>query len=115
VGLVRALVSSRYGALVWAGLTDPFVTQQRAALELHEPENEAHDFWLNILESTDGTAPSVVAAANSRGASDVLGVRDSITPFTLKKFLRRFVDKPRAGKRIRRSGSRFYVEAVNAP
>jgi len=103
------------GALVWAGLTDPFVTQQRAALQLHEPENEAHDFWLSILESTDGTVPSVVAAANSRGASEVLGVRDSITPFTLKKFLRRFVDKPRAGKRIRRSGSRFYVEAVNAP
>ena len=103
------------GALVWAGLTDPFVTQQRATLELHEPENEAHDFWLSILESTDGTAPSVVAAANSRGASEVLGVRDSITPFTLKKFLRRFVDKPRAGKRIRRTGSRFYVESVTAP
>ncbi len=101
------------GALVWCGLSDPFLTQRRASSELHEPENEAHDFWISIIESVgDGAAPSITTAANARGATEVLGIRDSITTFTLKKFLRRFVDKPRAGKRIRRDGTRFYVEAV---
>lgn len=112
-GLVRA-------ALVWTGLRDPFETQKRAALTLNEPENEAHDFWLSIITESDGNAGSIVALANQRDARGVLGIRDEITPFTLKRFLNRFIDKPRTDKRIRRDvdtrqhQTLYYVEAISA-
>lgn len=102
------------GALVWCGLSDPFVTQQRAAAELYEPENEAHDFWIHAIEGTDGLPATIAAQANTRNPSEVLGVREQITPYTLRKFVRRFIDKPRSGKRIRREGSRYHVERISA-
>lgn len=91
------------GACVWAGLPDPFETQRRASAELNEPENEQHDFWISVVDdSIDGLPTSVISVANSRNAEGVLGLRDPITTFTLKKFIARFVDKPRGGRRIRR-------------
>lgn len=105
-GLVRQ-------ALVWTGLPDPFLTQQRASSELNETDNDAHDFWLAaVAGSLDGTAQSVAACANDNGARDVIGARDDVTPWTLKKFISRFVDRPRGGKRIRRNGGIYTVEAV---
>ena len=94
-GIVRA-------ALVWCGLSDPHKTQQRASEELNEPDNEAHDFWLSVVEGCDGTPSSVVAAANAADAQAVLGARGQITSFTLRNFIGRFIDRPRAGRRIRR-------------
>ena len=102
------------GALVWAGCIDPFVTQRRAADDLNEPEHEAHDFWIGVIEGTDGTPAGIANAANAAEASGVLGTREAITPFTVRRFLRRFIDKPRAGKRIRRESGRFTVERVRA-
>jgi hypothetical protein len=100
------------GALVWAGLPDPFQTQQRAARELCEPENDAHDFWLEIVADSDGSAKSICDLANSRKAQEILGVRDHITALFLRRFLGRFVDRPRRGQRIRKSGATYFVEEV---
>ncbi len=104
------------GALVWTGLADPFLTQQRAARELNEPENDAHDFWIGVVESSDGMTASITTLANARDAQSILGAREAITPLHLRRFLGRFVDKPRAGKRIRREQeggvTRYHVETV---
>lgn len=106
------------GALVWTGLADPFETQRRASMDLNEPENQAHDFWIEVVEHSDGLAASIVKMANQMDAQTVLGARDSITAFTLKKFIGKFVDKPRAGRRIRREidGKRnqtlYHVEMI---
>lgn len=91
------------GALVWAGLEDPFRTQARASAELSEPDNEAHDFWLDVVSGSDGTPGSIVLLANQRQARQTLGTRDELTAHGLRRFLGRFVDKPRAGRRIRRA------------
>jgi hypothetical protein len=88
------------GALVWAGCADPFLTQQRAARELHAPDNETHDFWISIVESCDGTKAKIAAQANQLGVDEVLGNRESLTAFTVRRFLGRFVDKPRQGRKI---------------
>jgi hypothetical protein len=90
------------GALVWIGMEDPFLTQQRASADLNEPENDAHDFWLGVVGTSDGLPASIVTLANSRGAKEALGAREDITVLHLRKFIGRFVDKPRAGKRIRK-------------
>ena len=100
------------GALTWTGCADPFVTQARASSDLNEPENDAHDFWLSVVEESDGSAADITARANARDASKVLGLRETMTPIFLRRFLGRFVDKPRAGKRIRRSGGAYRVEAL---
>ena len=102
------------GAIRWTGLKDPFATQQRCAAELNEPENDAHDFWIDVVGDSDGSAADVTAKANSRDAQGVLGLRESITPIFLKRFIGRFVDKPRAGKRIRREAGRYWVEEIRA-
>lgn len=102
------------GALVWCGLTDPYVTQRRAAHELGEQDSEAHDFWLSVVDESDGTMGSIVLTANQRGALEVLGLRESITAFTLKRHTRRFIDRPRKGRRLRREGGRLYVEQLSA-
>lgn len=103
-------------ALVWAGCDDPFLTQKRAAADLHEQEHEAHDFWIAVVEATDGTPRAICLKADQMGAGEILGVRDSLTPHALRRFISRFVDKPRLGKRIRRvrdtNGTRYVVEAV---
>lgn len=99
-------------ALVWVGLPDPFLTQQRCAAELNEPENEAHDFWLAVVDESDGTPAGIVLGANARAANEVLGLRESVTTFTLKKLIRRFVDRPRKGRRLRRDGARFRVDLI---
>ncbi len=108
------------GALVWAGCADPFETQRRAALDPNEPENEAHDFWIDIVEqSADGTTGAIVIEAARRDAQTVLGMREPMTPYSLKKFIGRFIDKPRAGKRIRRdvdrrrNQTRYIVEEIS--
>lgn len=100
------------GALVWAGLPDPFKTQQRASSELNEPENDAHDFWISVVKDSDGTPGSIVVLANQRDAQGVLGTREPMSAVYLRRFIGRFVDKPRAGKRIRRSGAAYRVEAI---
>lgn len=100
------------GALVWAGLPDPFETQQRVSADVNEPENEAHDFWISIIETTNGTTAAVADLANQRGAREILGLRNDITPFLLRRFVNHFVDRPRLGKRIRRTGTTYHVEAI---
>jgi hypothetical protein len=104
-------------AIVWAGAPDPFITQRRAATALNEPENEAHDFWLGVVEDSDGFAGTIANMANNRDAMTVLDLRGQVTAFNLRGFLRRFVDKPRRGRRIRarpdRSGQvRYHVEQI---
>src|SRR5690606_96567 len=90
-------------ALVWVGCEDPFLTQQRLADSADEPEVEAHQFWLETIEaSPDGTAGSIADTANKRDAQTVLGAREAITGFSLRRFLNRFVDKPLGGMRIRK-------------
>lgn len=102
------------GALVWAGCVDPFGTQQRISRDLTDQEDEAHDFWASIVANTpSGQAADLAAAANQADASAVLGLRESVTAFNVRKLLARFVEKPRRGQRIRRDGSRYWIEAVN--
>jgi hypothetical protein len=91
------------GALVWAGCADPFVTQSRASAELNEPEHEAHDFWISIVEETDGQPVSIATVAVQRDASSVLSLRETVTAWNVRKLIARFIDKPRAGKRIRKT------------
>ncbi len=100
------------GALVWAGLPDPYLTQKRASAELNEPDNEAHDFWISVVDDSDGRALSIATLAEQRNARDVLSLRDQVTAYNLRKFLARFIDKPRAGRRIRKEKSQYYVEAL---
>jgi hypothetical protein len=104
------------GALIWAGAADPFETQKRAAAELNESDNDAHDFWLDIVEQAaregDGSPVAVVSLGNQRDAPTVLGLRQELTSVHLKRFLGRFIDKPRQGKRIRKDGARYYVEKI---
>lgn len=92
-------------ALVWAGCADPYETQRRLQGSANEAESDAHDFWISVVEECGGDAsPAAVAArANSRDASTVLGTRESLSPFSLSKFLAKFVDRPRLGKRIRKA------------
>ncbi len=105
------------GALVWAGLPDPIITQRRVSADGNEVDNDAHDFWLAIIDGTDGLASTICAAANASNAREVLNLREMVTPYLLKKMLHRFVDKPRAGKRIRRdragaSAAIYFVEEI---
>jgi hypothetical protein len=105
-------------ALVWVGAADPYLTQKRAQDELNEPEHDAHDFWLSVVGASDGLASSIALLANQRDAQSVLGLRESMTPLHLRRFINRFVDKPRAGRwiRRRRDGAQnqtvYVVEAV---
>jgi hypothetical protein len=104
------------GALTWTGLPDPYLTQARAAAELNEPENDAHDFWIGVIETSDGTPQSISEICANRDAQSVLGLREAIGPLHLKRFVGRFVDKPRGQKRIRRTrvgdAIRYYVERI---
>lgn len=106
------------GALVWSGLPDPYETQRRLQVDANEPENEAHDFWLSVVEDCagDGTPANVASRANNRDASSVLNMRETVSPWNLRKFLGRFVDRPRRGKRLRKSSSGgavlFFVERI---
>ncbi len=88
------------GALVWTGLADPFLTQQRAARDQNEPENDTHDFWISVVQDSGGTPAEICKLANERDAHEVIGLKDQLTPLYLRKFLGRFVDKPRHGQRI---------------
>jgi hypothetical protein len=106
-------------ALVWTGEADPFLTQRRAAATMNETENEAHDFWIGVIENVAGeSSMSIVTLANQRDARSVLGLREDITTYTLRRFVSRFVDKPRGGKRIRRDVDQkthtptYYVETI---
>jgi hypothetical protein len=99
--------------LIWAGLPDPFLTQQRVAAQVNEAENDAHDFWIAVVGQSDGAPASITMEAERRGASDILGTRDRITPFMLRRFIGRFVDKPRRGKRIRHEGGVYLVEEIS--
>ena len=102
-------------ALVWAGCADPFETQRRASAVLNEPENTAHDFWLKVVGSCDGTPASLCAKANESSAQEVLGMRELLTPRLLGKFIGPYVDKPRLRRRIRRhvDPARFVIEAIH--
>jgi hypothetical protein len=104
-------------AIVWAGAADPFLTQQRAMSNANEFDHEAHDFWLAVIEESDGQLHSIVEGANRREAATVLNLRESVTAYSLRKLVHRFVDKPRQGKRIRRETDRgvprFYVERIS--
>lgn len=105
-------------ALVWVGLADPFETQRRAQLEWNDVDTTAHEFWIGVIEASDGTPESIAATANAKDASGILGARESITPFALRRFVGRFVDRVRRGLRIRRevdqSSTRYYVERLAA-
>lgn len=100
------------GALVWAGCADPYETQRRAQAELTEPEHEAHDFWLDTVGASDGSAAGVVLVANQRGARGALGLRDEVTAHSLRRLIARFVDRPRLGRRIRRREGVYRVERI---
>lgn len=100
-------------ACVWAGLVDPYRTQSRAAANMDEPERITHDFWIACVEaSTDGSPQAVATVAQSRNASELLGLRESVTAFGLRKLLHRFVDRPRKGKRIRHEGGTYRVDVI---
>lgn len=105
------------GALVWVGCEDPFTTQARAQAELNEGEHEAHDFWIGVVESCDGSPAAIVLQANQRGAAEALGLREQLTVHRLRSFLGRFVDKVRGSRRIRKrkvgSAVRYVVERVD--
>lgn len=105
------------GALVWAGCEDPFTTQARAQAELNEGEHEAHDWWIATVSASDGTPAGIVLQANQRGAVEALGLREQLTVHRLRSFLGRFVDKVRAGRRIRKhktgNAVRYAVEGVD--
>lgn len=100
-------------AIVWLGLPDPFITQARAAREWNEPDTEAHDFWIAVVGESDGSPASIVTTANQRDAQGVLGTRETITPFSLRKFVHRFIDRPRRGVRLVRDGHRYQVQAID--
>lgn len=105
------------GALVWAGCVDPFATQARASRELHEPENTAHDFWIDVVaRCPTGTPEAVAATANTRvpSAQEVLGAREQFTAHSLPKFIGKFIDRPRQRRRIRRHSDplRYSIEAI---
>lgn len=105
-------------ALVWTGLPDPFLTQQRAALELGEPDGEAHEFWISVVEGSPGDAASIVTTANQRGAAALLNLNRDLTTYALRAVIGRWVDRVRGGKRIRREidpakhQARYFVEVV---
>lgn len=92
-------------ALVWAGAADPYETQQRIQGGANESDDDAHAFWISVVEEcgADASPAAVAARANSRDASTVLGTRESLSPFSLSKFLAKFIDRPRHGKRIRKA------------
>lgn len=99
-------------ALVWAGCADPFATQARASAQLDEPENDAHDFWLSVVGSCDGLAATVSSTANMKDAQTRLGLRETITPRNLRKFLGQYIDKPRLRRRIRYADLHYRIEAI---
>ena len=103
-------------ALVWSGAVDPFLTQRRANTEMSEPDDDAHDFWIGVIDESGGNVADICQVANQRDAAAVLGARETITPLHLRRWVSRFIDKPRAGRRIRReklkSGVRYWVEAI---
>jgi len=101
-------------ALVWAGLPDPFLTQARAAQAWDEPDLEAHDFWCSVIRDSDGSPTSIALLANQRGAQGVLGIRESVTPYTLRRFVHRFVGRPRLGQRIAKAGGKYVLIGVSA-
>lgn len=98
------------GALVWAGLPDPYLTQQRISADLNEPMAEVHDFWLTTVDDSNGTASDITRLANDRGVEELVGTREMLLPRQLRKLLNPFIDKPRNNKRIRRDGGRYMVE-----
>jgi hypothetical protein len=105
------------GALVWCGLPDPYVTQRRALATMNDAERDAHDFWLSVIEgATDGVPASIALAANARDARGVLGAREEFHAHSVGVWVQRFIDRPRHGKRIRRTGSndgpRYHVERI---
>lgn len=105
------------GALVWAGCADPYETQRRATLELHDTDHDTHDWWMGVIQSSDGTPGSICLTANQRDAQGHLGAREQLAPIHLKRFIGRFVDKPRGGRAIRRrrdSGRGITTYAVEA-
>jgi hypothetical protein len=99
---------------VWAGCADPFLTQQRAGDSMNESENDAHDFWLEVVGSCDGSPAMVCTTAMTKEAQARLGIREQLTPRILKKFVGPFVDRPRRRRRIRYSAdpARYVIEAV---
>lgn len=106
------------GALVWAGCADPFETQRRVSSNANETEHEGLDLWIAAVGSAeDGTAASVAAGANALNAREVLALREDVTAHNVRKLIARYVDKVRAGKRIRKDlesngRARYYVEHV---
>jgi hypothetical protein len=69
---------------------------------VHDGDFEIHDWWIALIDESDGTAGGVVMLCAQRDAQGVLGLREPISAHNLRKFLSRFVDKPRLGQRIRR-------------
>lgn len=100
------------GALVWTGCADPYLTQKRASDEFLESDNEAHDFWIDVISGCDGTTAAVAASAEQKDGRSILGLRTEITAHHVKKLIARFVDKPRRGAWIQRTGGRYVVLPV---
>jgi len=105
------------GALVWAGAADPFLTQRRVAATLGEADNETHDFWISVVNATDGSPASIVATANQQEAQKVIGLKETLTTFNLRRYISRWIDRPRKGCRIRKVVSpdctRYHVEVIS--
>lgn len=104
-------------ALVWAGCADPFETQRRVSSLANETEHEGLDLWIAAVSAADdGSAASVAAGANALNAREVLSLREELTAHSVRKLIARYVDKVRAGKRIRKEledgRARYYVEHV---
>ncbi len=94
-------------AIVWAGASDPFLTQSRASDEMNEDDREAHRFWIDCVEASGtGLAKDVADTANQNNAQDVLSLRDPVNAFTLRRFMGRFIGKVIDRKRICRETRR---------
>lgn len=117
VGLVQLVVGARARGARVGRAADPHQTQKRAAAQSNESETEAHDFWLEVVETSEGGTPaSVASVANARDAASIIGARNQTTPFNLRTFIQKFIDRPRSAKRLRRENNggsvTYYVEAL---
>lgn len=105
------------GAIVWTGLPDPYLTQKRALATMNDAERDALDFWISVVEAApDGSPASIAALANLRDAHGILGHREAFHAHSVNAWIQRHVDRPRHGKRIRRTssvdGPRYHVEKI---
>ena len=91
---------------------DPYETQRRLNDDTDDVENMLHDFWLALVSDSDGSPQNMALLAGQRQAQEVLGLREPLTAFNLRRFVARWLEKPRLGRKIIRDGTRYRVTPV---